>query len=212
MVVVILLISRISFGQTINFQAGTSISKLNWNLKGINIDPIYQKTLIGYSVFAGVDYIEKKYCNLSSNIGIIRKGGKGEFQLTDQNAEYTGETKTVKPTLDYLSLNTLIQLKYKIKEKITPFISIGPRFEYLYRSSNDFDGLQELDELKGSALGLLLGGGIKYEFSKLQIGLRSDYYLNFTKVAEWSIQQAGIAGEVTVNTFTINMTVGYKLK
>lgn len=205
-----LTIAILTNGQTIEIQGGTSISKLDWQLKGMNIDPFYNETLIGYSIFAGLDYLDKQYYNLSTNIGMIRKGGKDEFVLTDPDGELTGETITQKPTLDYLSINTMIDLKYRIKETVSPFISFGPRFDYLISSSKHFDSLKDSDELKNTAIGLIFGGGLKYDISNLQFGLRADYYFDFIKVAEWTIE-TGNGGEVTVNTFTINLTIGYRL-
>ena len=207
-----LIIVILTNGQTLKIQTGTSFSKLDWQLKGVNIDPIYDETLIGYSVFAGVDYYDKQYFNLSSNIGMVRKGGKNEIQLTFADGELTNETFTEKPTLDYLSINTMIDIKYRIKEKVAPFLSLGPRVDFLIKSSKDFDVLEELDGLKKYSIGLLMGGGLKYDFSNLQVGLRADYYLDFTKVADWTIESTGNGGEVTVNTFTINLTIGYRLK
>jgi opacity protein-like surface antigen len=143
---------------------------------------------------------------------MIRKGGKDEVAFVDQDGEFTGQTITEKPTLDYLSINTTIDLKYRIKETVTPFISFGPRFDYLVSSSKHFDSLEKIDELKKTSFGLILGGGVKYDISNLQFGLRADYYLDFTKVADWTITNTGNVGEVTVNTFTINFTIGYRLK
>ncbi|NJN25986.1 MAG: PorT family protein [Cyclobacteriaceae bacterium] len=202
-----LTIAILTNGQTIKIQGGTSISKLDWQLKGLSL---YNKTLIGYSIFAGLDYLDKQYFNLSTNIGIIRKGGKDEIVLTDQFGELTRQINTEKPTLDYLSINTMIDLKYRIKETVSPFISLGPRFDYLVGRSKHFDSLEEIDELKSTSIGLILGGGLKYDISNLQFGLRADYYLDFTKVADWTIENTGNGGEVTVNTFTINFTLGYK--
>lgn len=88
---------------------------------------------------------------------MIRKGGKDEFALMDQNGVLTGQTITEKATLDYLSINTMIDLKYRIKEIVSPFISIGPRFDYLVISSKHFDSLKEIDELKRISIGLILG-------------------------------------------------------
>jgi len=202
----------LSYGQTIKIQAGTSISKLDWQLKGVTIGSIYDETLIGYSIFAGVDYLDKRYFNLSSNIGMIRKGGKGEFMLTDQYGQSTGQTITEKPTLDYLSINTTFDLKYRIKETVTPFISFGPRIDFLVRSSRHFDALEEIKELKNIAIGFIVGVGLKYDISNLQFGLRADYYYDFTNIADWKIENTGNVGKVEVNTFTINFTIGYKIK
>lgn len=142
---------------------------------------------------------------------MVRKGGKDEIQLTDIYGESMGLV-TEKPTLDYLSINTTIDLKYRIKETVSPFISFGPRFDYLVSSSKHFDSLKEIDELKSTSIGIILGGGLKYDISNLQFGLRADYYLDFTKVTDWTIENTGYGGEVTVNTFTINLTIGYRLK
>ncbi|MFP4557749.1 MAG: outer membrane beta-barrel protein, partial [Bacteroidales bacterium] len=205
-------IAILTNGQTMKIQGGTSISKLDWQLKGMSIAPSYNETLIGYSIFAGLDYLDKQHYNLSTIIGMIRRGGKDELVLTDQYGELTGQKITERPTLDYLSINTMIDLKYTIKETASPFISFGPRFDYLVSSSKHFDGLDDIDELKSTSIGLMVGGGLKYDISNLQFGLRADYYLDFTRVADWTIENTGNGGEVTVNTFSINLIIGYRLK
>jgi hypothetical protein len=132
---------------------------------------------------------------------MLRKGGKSDIQLYDQNGVPMGETLT--STLDYVSVNTTIDFKYPIQEKIFPFVSIGPRFDYLLNTSKNFGEVD--NELRNTSIGLLLGGGVKYEISNFQFGLRADYYVNFVKIASWS-------AEISVNTFAINLSVGYKLK
>lgn len=200
-------------GQTLKIQKGTSISNLTWNLYGLTNEPIspYNKPLFSYAIFAGIDYLDKPYFNLSSNIGFIRKGGKGEAFFTDENGELPNQIKTVTATLDYLSINTMIDLKYPIEETISPFVSVGPRFDYLVNNSREFYALEVNNELKNTLFGLILGGGVKYDISNLQLGLRADYYLDFTKIADYKNEETGIRGETTVNTFTINLFVGYRL-
>ncbi len=205
LLVVGLTISIFVNGQIVKFQGGTSISKLDWKLN--NAPSLFDETLIGCSIFAGIDYLDKQYVNLSSNIGMIRKGGKSDILLMDQNGEPTGKTLT--STLDYLSVNTTIDLKYPIQEKFSPFVSFGPRFDYLLNKSQNFN---EVDGLKNTSIGLILGGGLQYDISNFQVGLRADYYLDFEKIASWSAGNDGAVGEISVNTFAINLTVGYKLK
>jgi opacity protein-like surface antigen len=207
-----LFLISMTFGQTLKIQAGSSLSKLDWEINSINLEPPYNKTLLGYSIFAGLDYIDKKFFNLSSNIGFLSKGGKGEITFTDENGVPTGSTTTAKPTLNYISINTFIDIKYPIIEKISPFISIGPRFDYLVSYSKEFDGLNDIDALKKYNFGLLLGGGVKYDLSKIQIGLRADYYLNFIKIGDWPAKNGNLGGKVIDKTLTLNLTIGYKLK
>lgn len=212
LVIIGLIFVVIANGQTLKIHGGTSVSKLNWKLSGMTANSFYDEPMIGYSIFTGIDYLDKQFINLSSSIGMIRKGGKGEFQLANQYGELTGQIVTEKPTLDYLSVNTMIDLKYKIKETFSPFLSFGPRFDYLISHSKHFDIIEGIDELKSISLGLIFGGGFKYDISRFQVGLRAEYYFDFTKVAKWTLDGDGKGGEVTVNTFTINLTLGYKLK
>lgn len=204
-----LILSNLSFGQIIKIQTGATLSKFDWKIGNLDLEP-FNETLIGYSVFAGMDYFEKKFFNLSSNLGFIRKGGKGKITFTTATGEPIDE-KSEKAKLGYFTVNTTLDLKYPIKDKITPFISVGPRFDYLASYSKVFDGLNEIDELKKYNIGLILGGGIKYDLSKIQIGLRADYYLNFEKVADWPLQTGNLGGEINDRTITLNLIIGYRL-
>ena len=204
-----LLLSNLVFGQTIHIQAGTSLSKLDWQINQVNMD-IFNEALIGSSVFAGMDYFEKKYFNLSSNLGYIRKGGKDLITLTDERG-YPIDESTEKAKLNYVTANTTLELKYPIREKIIPFIGAGPRIDYLISHNNVFDSMDERDVLNDFNIGLILGGGIKYDLSEFQIGLRADYYLNFANVADWPAETGYLAGKVKDKTMTLNMTIGYKL-
>ena len=206
--------------QTLKIQGGTAISKLDWQLDRINsTTSLYDQNLVGHSIFAGIDYFKvedlygREYFNLSSNIGMIRKGGMHEIVFSDENG-LTGETLTDKLTLDYLSINTTLVLKWPINfsETVFPFVSFGPRFDYLLSHSKHFDLLQEMDELKPFSTGLILGGGIKFNIGEsLQIGLRADYYYNFNDIADWRNRNTGNGGRISVNTFTIWLSVGYRL-
>ena len=205
------LITILAQGQVLKFQGGTSISKLDWELTGVNIGPIYEESLTGYYITAGLDYLETDFIYISSNIGMVRKGGKGEFQLTDQFGNLTGQGIVEKPSLDFLTINSLINVKYPLNETISPFISIGPRFDYLVNSSDHFKDLDEMDGLNTYTIGLSFGGGVNYELSDLQFGLRGDYLMELTKVGEWSFESTGVSGEIGLSSIVISLTVGYRL-
>ncbi len=207
---VLLLTSGFSYAQILKLQAGTSLSKLDWTVNNMNVAP-YNKTMVGYSLFAGMDYLDKKFFNLSSNLGFLRKGGQSKTTLTNADGVAV-ETITEKAKLDYISINTMIDLKYPITDKIIPFVSVGPRFDYLLSHSSQFDGLKSMNELNSTSIGLNLGGGLKYNLSKIQIGLRADYYLNFSKIADWPAQTGNLGGQIKDRTMLINLTIGYKLK
>jgi len=206
-----LFIISLSFGQMVKIQAGPSFSELDWKINGTTVGSLYNKTLVGYSVFAGIDYLDKKDWNLSSNIGLLRKGGKQEFQLTNTDGMPTGKSIIEKAAIDYLSINTMIDLKYTIHETFCPFVSFGPQFGYIVGASKEFDGLKKNNWLHKTSYGLLLGGGLKYTISKIQMGLRADYYYDFTKVADWTTKVLNGGGTITSKTTSISLIIGYKL-
>jgi opacity protein-like surface antigen len=188
-----LLVAVLSFGQAIKIQSGVSISNIDIQTSGTS-DNLTQdsKRLVGYSFFVGMDYLRHKNFNLSSNIGMLRKGGQA---LLYSNWGY-GQGR--KATLDYLSLNTTCDFQFPIEDKITPFVSFGPRVDVLLNPIGEYNKLN---------YGLLLGGGLKYDLSnKLQLGLRADYYLNFK-----DISKTGQARTVSDKTFTTNLVLGYRL-
>lgn len=196
--------------QTFNIQAGTSVSKLNWELSTLSTKSIYNKTLLSYSVLVGVNYIDKKYFNLSTNMGVLKRGGKADRYMNDKDGKLIGEPTREKPALDYFTFNTTIDLKYPLNDKLVSFVSFGPRVDYLLNSSNHFNILSNMNELEDVLVGALIGGGVRYTKSNMQYGLRVDYYADLTNPAEWTVGNA--SGKVSLNTLTVNCTVGYRLK
>jgi hypothetical protein len=188
-----LLVTVLSFGQTLKIQSGVSISTIDMQTSGSTTGLTKDnKRLVAYSFFVGMDYLQHKNFNLSSNIGMLRKGGESMF--------YTnwGYGQGIKATLDYLSLNTTCDFQFTIEDKVIPFISFGPRVDVL---------LNPISEYNSFNYGLLLGGGLKYPLSdKLQLGLRADYYLNFR-----DISKTGQTRTVSDKTFTTNLVLGYRL-
>src|SRR6185437_11780071 len=70
------------WAQTINFQGGVSIS----NLHSVLYPTVY--TFLGHtrvdpSFSIGMEYLEKKYWSISSNVGYVRKGGNEPGSNTD---------------------------------------------------------------------------------------------------------------------------------
>lgn len=206
----LLVVTYLTNGQVLKIQAGISISSLDWKIMNGGVK-VYDQKIIGQSIFIGLDYFRKKYFNLSSNIGTIKKGGSSEVQYTDALGNPLN-TEKQKATLDYLSFNTTVDLKYPINGKIFPFLSVGPRVDYLLSNSYYFSTLKNNDELNKLSYGLNLGAGIKYQFLRFQIGIRGDYLLNLNKISEYNNSNGTPAGEVKDKTFLVNAILGFKLK
>ena len=197
------------YGQTINVQSGITLSKLQWTLGNSDFGS-YDKVKIGSSTFVGIDYLDKTYFNVSSNLGFITKGGKETINIRDESGIILSE-KVEKASLNYVSLNSTFNIKYPIKEKIIPFVSLGPRVDYLLSYSNDFDCIEDIDALNKINYGLIVGCGVKYDFQKIQLGVRADRYVNINKIADWQVAPENVGGSITDNTFSINASVGLKL-
>lgn len=178
----------ISQAQFIKAEGGISLSKLKTEfLNTTNKSDWYQ----GQSFFLGVDYLNVAIINLSSNIGYVRKGGMDKDSDT-------------KSTLDYLSLNTRLELNSPTPI-FKPFISFGPRVDYMINHSEDFDPIDDADKLNKLTTGAVAGFGFKIKVPKLICGIRGDYYYNFNKI----IDSDGLT--TNDNTFVFNLFAGIKL-
>ena len=201
-----------SQAQTLKIQTGASFNNLNWSLKNIGVSNMYNKLFAGYSFFLGVDYLEHKRYNLSSNVGLLQKGGADEFPEVNSNGDLTGNMVQDRASLNYISFNTCIDYKLMYNKDRQQFISIGPRVDYLYRHNKGFNSIDEIDALKSISTGLIIGTGTKFNLKNFQVGLRADCYINFNKVADWAPSQNNTGGQIKSNTVTLNLSVGYILK
>jgi len=191
---IVVFISCSSFGQIIKIQPGLSLANISLNL-GSNDWSYRNKTLLGYSLFLGFDYLNNKYFNLSSNIGVLRKGGEVIATSTYEPNRY------LKLKLDYLSINTTFEVQYPLKCQLKPFLSYGPRVDYLLNDTR----LSNFDQFN---YGLLIGGGLKYDNENLQFAIRTDYYSNFNTINKPITHIFGIIND---RTLTCNFSIGYKL-
>ena len=198
--------------QTLTIQGGTTFSRLKWFDGGDSDFKQYEKTLIGYSGFVGVDYLEKKHFNLSTNAGFIRKGGKEINEFRDETGAKIGEDVS-KVKLDYVSINTMASVKAPINDKFTAFLSAGPRFDYLLSCKSEYGELDfdnQWAKPDRNSYGMIVGGGLKYSLSAVQVGVRADYYIECNEIADWIVWPDGNT-RITSQTYSVNLTLGYKL-
>jgi len=201
-----------STGQIVKLQIGRNWSILENGKSTQFFDPLkgFDEPFPGYSVFIGIDYLNLKFFNLSSNLGYIIK--KGEQSYISLRPNGGSDLVTNKTNLGYLSINTTIDMKYPIRNLLIPFISLGPRLDYLISNKSE----SRWDILKSSVFGITMGGGLKYNISKMQIGLRFDHYLNFNKNSELRAMPSYTgflsAVPITEKTSLLSISIAYKLK
>jgi Outer membrane protein beta-barrel domain len=210
----LLIIVVTSHGQTIFLKFGPSFSKLIWN-NSIVYDEVFDKSIIGFDAIAGINYLNFKYFNLISEAGNIQKGGsKATMGCVSIGNNHEIARNTIR--LNFLTINTVFNLKIPIKEWTEPYIFAGPRIDYLLSYSENEDFIKHFDEAKELnkvSYGLILGGGINFKVKRFQLGLVFDYYLTMNKLVNYSITVSTSTGmrEVTNklydNTFTINALI-----
>ena len=198
------------YGQTIYLKIGPSFSKLTWNNTMIDENP-FQKGIVGYDAIVGINYLNFKYFNISSNLGFIQKGGNQTVTYTDDLGDSIGTGEEIE-RLNFITINTTINFKILIKDFVEPYIFVGPRLDYLLSYKENIVFLEQFDDvgkLNKFIYGLSLGCGITFNVKKFRLGAAFDYYLNFIKQVNYE-SATGITNQLYDNTYTINALIGYK--
>jgi hypothetical protein len=199
-VVLLLLVPLASAAQLLNLQFGPSFSKLDSRI-GRMPTTFLDQTRIDPSVFIGVEYLEKRYWSISSNIGYVRKGGKEPWANVDSSGNVIS-TSTASETFDYLSVNTLFNFKFPIKERWTPYVSVGPRIDFLVNHDHTFQYFDDLGFLQRESYGVVAAIGLRYTFSTFLLGVRAEHLYNFNHLASDGLETND------TNTSIISLTIG----
>ena len=196
--------------QVIKLQAGKTFSKLDWKNQVTNTQT-FKDVFIGNSAFLGIDYLFKNNYNLSTNIGYVEKGGRNEVAEVDDNGIPTGKSILSEAQLNYYSFNTTVEYNYPLTDNFKPYFFGGPRIDYLYDYSQDFNDLKSYDDLNLISYGCTFGAGFKITVSKIFLGVKAEYYLNLNKIASWDANQTLKAGNITDETFNVMLMLGVRL-
>jgi len=173
---------------------------------------MYNQTVTGINVLVGIDYLNLKYFNLSSNIGFIQKRGKDSIQVATSNGEIEGK-RLMKNQLNYLTINTTANLKLPIKDFVIPYLFVGPRVDYLvsYKESADF--IKQFDDwgkLNKLVYGVIAGVGLDFKIKRFFVGAVFNYYFNFNKIVD-DTSDNNVSNKIIDKAFAVNLKVGYKL-
>ena len=204
------LLAAASFNQTLNLRFGPCFSAMDWRNSSVNGN-IYDQNNLGINVILGIDYLDFKYFNLSTNLGYIQKGGSGSsVNKGSINPEPYTESE-IHTKLNYITVNTVFEAKIPVKDLVVPFIHVGPRVDYLISFSDNvqlFNQFTEVDELNKTIYGVIGGGGVDFRFSKFKVGLVFDYFWNINKLVDYKAN-TGATHQIDIHAFSINAQVGY---
>lgn len=180
------------YSQVINWENGVAIS---------SVKPLNDGKITTYQTQIGLDYVEKGWYYLSSNVGYIRKGGNMDVWYAEEGSDVMFE-RTSKLRTDYVTLNTTFNLKKRSWDNYILYCGVGPRLDVKVKENNK---LLDDDMYRANSVmfGLKCTAGVLYDFSDFRCGLNFSYLPTFTDYFK-SISKKD-------QTFTFGISVGYKL-
>jgi hypothetical protein len=198
------------FSQTIRIQGAYITSKIQSTKKDVELgrqnytDPIHT-----FRPSIGVDFFERKYYNVSATVGLTRKGGVGQHEETVWGGDIRKETFETR--IDYVSMSLAFEGGYPI-HMVTPFVSAGPRFDYMTRFSQDQNRYMKEISPYNYSFGINVGGGFKFNYGKYLLGARYDHLYSFTPVHKLPGSFNDGDDIVTDRTYSVTAFIGYRFR
>ena len=199
--------------QIVSFEVGPSFSQMKWENSLSSTDEVFNENYVGFYTAIGLDYLQRRGFSLSSNIGYFTNGGKGTVSYTDELGNIIGDT-THTTKLNLITLNTIANYNFMAGKKISPFVGFGVGLNYLILYDEDIVFLKqfdEIDELNIMLWSLIGTAGLNINLNKLRVGVEFMYNYNLNKLVNYTAS-SGISHQVSVNCFSVLLSLGYQLK
>jgi hypothetical protein len=139
-------------------------------------------------------------------VGFVRKGGNEPGPTTDSLGRSIPES-TISETFDYVSVNTLLNLKYPLKGGWVPYVSIGPKVDFMTDHTHTFSYFDIQGMLHSRIYGMVCAVGIRYAFSNFLVGLRAEHLVDVTPLAHLDPEETNYT-----HTSILSATIGYRLR
>lgn len=175
------LLATAGYSQTIYLEAGMTNSRLDWtNIVG----DVYKSPVNNFFAGAGIEYLDKRYFNLNSQVSYTKKGGSETVQMTGLNGEDLGTQKS-NATFTVVSLSTQVEGKYPLG-RMVPFVAAGPRIDFVNSSSYHFSKNEKF--LYGGTFSI----GLKYTTGRVMTGIKGSYLATFNDVQDGIKEKAAV--------------------
>lgn len=208
------LLFMVAESQTVGLKIGPVFSKIDWYNSLATDNTVFEKGYIGFMTVAEINYFHRKIFDVSSSVGYIKTGGKGTVLTIDYNHPNFTKTIDTETLLNFLTINTLGSLNFKMSEKVIPFVGFGPNISYLlsYKENTGlFSQLERDDKLNRLLYGAVFIGGINFSFNKFQIGVESQYTQLLNKPVNYT-SQANVTNTIDVKWFPVLVSVKYQIR
>lgn len=150
--------------QVIKFDNGIAIN----SLKGDQFD-LFSNKVTSYSGLVGLEYLERKWFYLSSEVGYLKLGGK-------ENGTIDGVPTRDEQTWNYGHINTSVRAR-AVNRKTEFYVGTGP-FANVLLGSGTFDkGLYNGYSAERINWGFKAELGITQHINRIRIGVNGSYLL-----------------------------------
>ena len=150
----------------------------------------------------GAEYLDRDWFHLSSNVGVVRKGGKDDLRISmDEEADWS-----LRGT--FLTLNTLFDVKKVSYDGYTFYAGAGPVLNIKMGKSEKISSKSH-DESLGMDfnpvhLGVRCELGVKKDFKRTALGLVASYQTTLTSYVK-------NLSDLRDRTFTLGITLDFML-
>lgn len=150
----------------------------------------------------GAEYLDRDWFHLSSNVGVVRKGGKDDLRISmDEEADWS-----LMGT--FLTLNTLFDVKKVSYDGYTFYAGAGPVLNIKMGKSEKISSKSH-DESLGMDfnpvhLGVCCELGVKKDFKRTALGLVASYQTALTSYVK-------NLSDLRDRTFTLGLTLDFML-
>ncbi|MDR3129380.1 MAG: hypothetical protein LBU03_03955 [Tannerellaceae bacterium] len=187
------------YGQVIRINNGVSITSLS--LKDDSKFNLLDSYITPYHVSLGIDYIEERLWNLSTEIGYMGIGGKGDFRQNSPEERVT----IIKEKGEYIRFATTVRVKTSRKYQ-SAYVGIGPSLNLLIGADKfKHEGLSDY-RINKCLYGVKSEVGINSHLTdKLYAGINVAYIYHLNEFARSGFNR------FNSQVFTATLTVGMEL-
>jgi hypothetical protein len=203
-----------SMAQTLRVQAGAANASMNW--QGTKPDGgtmlLFGRKSPGLYLTAGAEVQRNKYFSFSCNAGYIRKGGMDEHIVSEPGSSRPTSYKRALH-LDYITANALMECRLPLGKKLNPFISAGPRVDYLVSYNKAAIEQRATDySLNSLLIGANIGAGIRYTHRAMDLAFQVDYMTDISNAGNFKDPYFGTQTSISSRTVAYSLSLGYALK
>lgn len=187
---------KISYSQVFKVSNGLSVS----HLKTSKFDAL-KKNIFSYYGSLGLDYMDKKWSCVSSEIGYVRIGGKEineSLQQTD-SADYK-----VLEHFNFVHINSTFRIKTSHANQ-SLFLGAGPYINVLINPKNFRSNIYKGYTPKTVNFGCKTEIGVTQNADRFVVGVIGAYLFNLSPLAKSDYNS------FTYRSFIVSVSVGYSL-